>query len=60
VTVTLPANLEPDRYAVFLNLPDPAPGLSNRPEYSLQLANKGVWEANTGFNALNATLEVKP
>jgi hypothetical protein len=60
VTVALPANLEPGQYAVFLNLPDPAPSLSARPEYSLQLANKGVWEAQTGLNSLGATLEVKP
>jgi Domain of unknown function (DUF4832)/Domain of unknown function (DUF4874) len=60
INQALPAGLGAGSYELLLNLPDPAPSLSNRPEYSIQLANKGVWEASTGWNALGATLEVKP
>jgi Domain of unknown function (DUF4832)/Domain of unknown function (DUF4874) len=60
LSLTLPATLETGQYDVLLNLPDPAPSLHDRPEYSIRLANEGVWEASTGFNSLNATLEVKP
>jgi lysophospholipase L1-like esterase len=46
-------------YALLLDLADPAPALSNRPEYAIRLANAGgLWEAATGFNALKHTLVV--
>jgi hypothetical protein len=32
---------------------------NNRPEYAIQLANKSVWEARTGFNNLGHKLEVE-
>ncbi len=59
VATTLPGNLEPGSYELLLNLPDPAPSLSTRPEYSIRLANEGVWEPQSGLNALGVTLEVK-
>ncbi|MFE3738868.1 DUF4832 domain-containing protein [Streptomyces sp. NPDC059134] len=55
-TVTLPANLPAGSYSLLLNLPDPQ--LSQRPEYSLRLANQGTWEASTGYNNLLHTLTV--
>ena len=57
--VALPTGLPAGEYDVLLNLPDPAPRLNTRPEYSMQLANVGVWEAATGFNALGAVLAVR-
>jgi Domain of unknown function (DUF4832)/Domain of unknown function (DUF4874) len=60
INQALPADLGSGSYELLLNLPDPAPSLSARPEYSIRLANEGVWEPQTGFNALGATLEVKP
>jgi hypothetical protein len=45
-------------YAVLLNLPDPMPTLRARPEYAIQLANANTWEASTGFNNLNFSLNV--
>ena len=59
-TVTLPANMVKGNYTVLLNLPDPMASLSTRPEYSIQLANSGTWEAATGFNNLNHTVAVAP
>jgi hypothetical protein len=45
-------------YALLLNLADPSPALAGRPEYAIRLANTGLWEAGTGFNALNQTVTV--
>jgi Domain of unknown function (DUF4832)/Domain of unknown function (DUF4874) len=58
ISLTVPEKLESGQYELLLNLPDPMPKLSSRPEYSIRLANEDVWESNTGFNALNTTLEV--
>jgi hypothetical protein len=47
-------------YALLLNLPDPESALYGRPEYSIQTANTGTWEASTGFNNLLQTVTVNP
>lgn len=59
LSVILPSTLESGRYDLLLNLPDPMPALEGKAAYSIRLANMGVWDEATGFNALNATLEVK-
>jgi hypothetical protein len=48
----LPANLASGTYRVALWLPDAATPLRDRPEYSVQLANQGVWNATRGDNTL--------
>ncbi len=55
----LPPTLPAGTYDVLLHLPDPEPTLYGRPEYSIRLANTGVWEADTGFNDLLADLVVQ-
>jgi hypothetical protein len=60
VSAKLPATMPTDDYEVLLNLPDPYPSLYNRPEYSIRLANRNVWEPTTGFNKLLSTLRVQP
>jgi Domain of unknown function (DUF4832)/Domain of unknown function (DUF4874)/Secretion system C-terminal sorting domain len=57
-TFCLPASMPTGNYALLLNLPDPSVSLYNRPDYAIQLANTGVWEATTGYNLLNHTLTV--
>jgi hypothetical protein len=57
-TITL-TGVPAGSYALFLNLPDANSGLSTRPEYSIQLANTGTWEASTGFNNLLKTITVQ-
>jgi len=47
-------------YELLLHLPDPHPALADRPEYAIQFANNGVWEANTGYNNLGHILHVDP
>jgi regulation of enolase protein 1 (concanavalin A-like superfamily) len=54
----LPDTLPTGEYEVFLNLPDPAEKLHNRPEYSIRLANQDVWEAFTGYNRLLHKIQV--
>ncbi len=55
----LPANLAAGEYDVLVNLPDPAPKLKNRPEYSIQLANRDTWEASSGYNSLLKSVMVE-
>lgn len=56
--ITLPKNLTAGEYNVYLNLPDPYKSLSSRPEYSIRLANKEVWEPQTGYNKIH-TIKIK-
>lgn len=62
VTVTaeagLPVGMPEGRYAVFLHLPDTVTTLRGRPEYSIRLANEGVWETSTGYNSLSHSVTV--
>ena len=51
--ITLPQHLSKGLYDIYLNLSDPHQSLAHRPEYSIRLANKGIWEAQTGYNKLN-------
>ena len=39
-------------YKVYLNLPDPYSSLHDDPRYSIRLANKDMWEEETGYNYL--------
>lgn len=49
----------PGEYQLFLNLPDPSPKLRDRPEYSIRLANQGVWEESTGYNFLLTSITIE-
>ena len=60
VSATIPASTPEGQYAVYLNLPDPAGSIHNRPEYSIRLANKEVWEDSTGYNSLLHKVTVAP
>ena len=46
-------------YSIYLNLPDSETSLSTRPEYSIRLANTGVWEAATGYNSLLRNITIQ-
>ena len=50
--VSLPSTLRKGKYTLYLHLPDPYPTLYDRPEYSIRLANKDLWDAQTGYNTL--------
>jgi hypothetical protein len=52
VSALVPAATPAGEYSVYLNLPDPAASIRNRPEFSIRLANQNVWEEATGYNSL--------
>ncbi|WP_158233232.1 DUF4832 domain-containing protein [Reichenbachiella sp. 5M10] len=52
----IPNEMTEGNYDLLLNLPDPYETLHNDPRYSIQMANTGVWEAETGYNKLNHTV----
>jgi hypothetical protein len=54
---TLPADIAPGNYALSLAMEDPL--LRGRPEYSIQLANTGVWQSATGYNNLGVDITVR-
>lgn len=56
--LTLPSNIIPGNYQLFLHLPDANASLRARPEYAIRLANNDTWEASTGYNKLNHTVNV--
>ena len=51
-------NVPEGNYDLFLHLPDPEPTLYGNPAYSIRLANDNVWDAATGYNNLNAEIEI--
>jgi Domain of unknown function (DUF4832)/Domain of unknown function (DUF4874) len=57
--VELPSDLPPGRYDLLLNMPDPEPRLNTRAQYSIRLANEGLWEADSGFNSLKASVLIR-
>ena len=56
--VQLPAEMPLGSYDLLLYLPDPESRLRSRPEYAIRLANRGAWEADTGYNKLNKKIMV--
>lgn len=52
-TMTLPPDMVPGTYRMALWLPDAAPNLQSRPEYSIRFANLDVWDAASGYNVLS-------
>ncbi|ESU27222.1 hypothetical protein FLJC2902T_21960 [Flavobacterium limnosediminis JC2902] len=57
-TITLPTDMVQGSYRLYLYMPDATSGLSARPEYAIRMANANIWEAATGYNNLNATVNV--
>lgn len=57
--ITLPGDVKKGNYQLFLSMPDHYTYISNRAEYAIRLANEGVWDNATGYNNLNAVLEVQ-
>ncbi|MFC6876400.1 DUF4832 domain-containing protein [Flavobacterium myungsuense] len=56
--LTLPTNLTTGNYKLYLHLPDNMPTLANRSEYAIRFANDNIWDATTGYNDLNYTINV--
>jgi hypothetical protein len=60
INTSLQSSIPTGGYDMLLNLPDPQSSLRNRPEYSIRLANVGVWENATGYNSLLRSITVNP
>jgi hypothetical protein len=58
--IGLPPAMPESLYEVMVNMPDPMPELRHRSEYSIRLANPGVWEEDSGFNAVGHIVEIGP
>lgn len=58
-TVKIPADFPAGDYEMLLSLPDAYASIASKPEFSIRLANTGIWEATTGYNKLNHTLKVQ-
>lgn len=56
-TLTLPSNLPAGSYALYLYLPDPAPGLSGNAAYAIRMANANLWKTS-GWNDLLHTITI--
>lgn len=56
--VGLPADMPEGDYKLYLHLPDPEPAIYGKPAFSVRLANENVWEAPTGYNNLNAVINI--
>ncbi len=56
--LTIPANVVPGSYKLYLNMPDADSDLAGRPEYSIRLANNNTWLASKGYNDLLHTVNI--
>jgi len=63
ITLNIPIQLRgvpAGDYKLYLKLADKSETLKNRKEFSVRLANKNVWDAETGMNDLQHQLKVTP
>jgi hypothetical protein len=60
VLAGIPNNMPVGEYEVLLHFADPLPSLHDKSEFSIRLANVGIWESSTGYNALLDTLTIDP
>jgi hypothetical protein len=59
LALPMPRGMAPGVYRAALALPDPEPRLAGKAEYAIRLANRGVWQAATGDNALGWRIVVR-
>jgi hypothetical protein len=57
--IDLPEDLAAGDYTWALHLADPTDNLHDLAPYAIRIANAGVWDASTGWNALGVTLVVQ-
>ncbi len=57
-TLSLPSAIVPGTYSLSLSLPDADSRLASNSAFSVRMANQNTWDAATGYNSLNATVQV--
>lgn len=58
-SITTLASMPKGTYELLLFIPDKYVSIANRPEYAIRIANKDMWESNTGYNKLFATVDIR-
>ena len=58
LSLGVPKDMPEGSYYLHLNLPDPEPLLYDNPDFSVRLANKDVWDAETGYNNLFQLIKI--
>ena len=58
-SVTTAASMPKGKYDLLLFLPDKYVSIASRPEYAIRMANKDMWEINTGYNKLSAAIMIQ-
>ena len=59
LSLGIPKDMPEGGYYLHLHLPDPEPLLYGNPDFSVQLANRDVWNPETGYNNLYQLIEIK-
>ena len=58
LSLGIPEDMPEGGYFLHLSLPDPEPLLYGNPDFSVQLANKDVWDPETGYNNLYQLIKI--
>ena len=54
----IPSDVEEGSYDLYLWMPDRHESIKNDPRYAVRFGNKNVWDDNTGYNDLNASITI--
>lgn len=56
--IDLPSDMSEGTYQLYLWLPDQYESIKNDARFAVRFANTNVWDANTGYNNLNASIVI--
>ena len=56
--VAIPSNASEGTYHLYLWMPDKYESIQNNPKFAVRCANVNMWDANTGYNDLGATVTI--
>ena len=56
--VAIPSDMPEGTYHLYLHLPDKYASIASDARYAVRLANADVWDENTGYNDLKATITI--
>lgn len=56
--VVIPSNVAEGTYHLYLHMPDQYASIASDPRFAVRFANVNVWDANTGYNDLGATVTI--
>ena len=56
--VFIPSDVQEGTYRLYLYLPDQYASIASDPRFAVRFANENVWDANTGYNDLGASVTI--